>query len=43
MLSLKKEAVVLTLGCGKFRLLGQREAMGTLPGSPHVPRLLDVG
>jgi hydroxylamine reductase len=33
----------LTLGCGKFRLLGQRETMGSVPNCPDIPRLLDVG
>lgn len=42
MLSLPTSSVVLTLGCGKFRLAGSREKMGNIPGT-NVPRLLDVG
>jgi len=43
MLSLPKSTIVLTLGCGKFRLFGAREQMGTVPNCPNIPRLLDVG
>jgi len=43
MLSLPKTTIVLTLGCGKFRLFGAREKMGTVPGKPEIPRLMDVG
>ena len=37
--NLPKDAVALTLGCGKFRINGHD--MGTLPNG--IPRLLDVG
>jgi hydroxylamine reductase (hybrid-cluster protein) len=35
--------VALTLGCGKFRLMGLRNKMGQLPGFEDIPRLMDVG
>lgn len=38
-----KTAIVLTLGCAKFRLFGNKEEMGYLPGDGKVPRLIDVG
>lgn len=37
--NLPKDAIALTLGCGKFRINGND--MGTLPNG--IPRLLDVG
>lgn len=37
--NLPKDAIALTLGCGKFRINGKD--MGTLPNG--IPRLLDVG
>lgn len=36
---LPKDALALTMGCGKFRING--EEMGTLPNG--IPRLLDMG
>lgn len=36
------ESVVLTLGCGKFRINNQKIAEETVPGT-GLPRLLDVG
>jgi hydroxylamine reductase len=39
---LPKDSVVLTLGCGKYRLLELFEEMGTVEGTP-IPRLLDLG
>jgi hydroxylamine reductase (hybrid-cluster protein) len=42
MLALPKDSLVLTLGCGKFRLLGFKKKMGCIPGT-DIPRLLDVG
>lgn len=42
-LDLPPTAIVLTLGCAKFRLFGQKEKMGYLPGGNKVPRLIDVG
>lgn len=41
--SLPQEAIILTLGCGKFRLLGLREQLGHVVGNDKIPRLLDVG
>lgn len=38
---LPDESLILTLGCGKFRLLGKKD-YGTLPGT-DIPRLLDMG
>lgn len=38
---LPKEALILTLGCGKFRMLG-KEDYGNLPNT-GIPRLLDMG
>lgn len=44
MLSLPKSAVVITLGCAKFRLMGARKEMGNVPNEPvAIPRLLDAG
>ena len=35
------DAVVLTLGCAKYRF--NRHDFGTVPGAPGLPRLLDIG
>jgi len=43
MLNLPKTAIVLTLGCAKFRLFGHKKEMGFLPGEGKIPRLIDVG
>jgi hydroxylamine reductase len=37
-----QNTIVLTLGCGKFRLLEDVEDFGMLPGT-ELPRLLDMG
>jgi len=42
MLALPKNALVLTLGCAKFRLFGAKKEMGCIPNT-DIPRLLDVG
>jgi hydroxylamine reductase len=40
-MALPDTALILTLGCAKFRLLGKKD-YGTLPGT-EIPRLLDMG
>lgn len=40
--NLPPTSVILTLGCGKFRLLPLAEKLGTI-GNTGIPRLLDVG
>lgn len=43
-LSLPKDNIVLTLGCGKYRILGLKDQMGNLAGEfSHIPRILDIG
>jgi hypothetical protein len=41
-LSLPDTTVILTLGCGKFRLMGIKEKLGFIKNT-QIPRLLDVG
>lgn len=38
---LPQSAMILTLGCGKFRVIGKKD-YGTIPNSP-LPRVLDMG
>lgn len=40
-MGLPQESLILTLGCGKYRLLGKKD-YGMLPGT-EIPRLLDMG
>lgn len=43
-LNLPNDNCVLTLGCGKFRLLELREKMGNIGGNATtIPRVLDIG
>jgi hydroxylamine reductase len=39
--NLPDSSVILTLGCGKFRVLGKKD-YGMVPGTP-IPRVLDMG
>lgn len=41
-LSLPETTVILTLGCGKFRLMGIKDKLGFIKNT-KIPRLLDVG
>jgi hydroxylamine reductase len=40
-MNLPDSSVILTLGCGKFRVLGKKE-YGSVPGT-GIPRVLDMG
>jgi len=39
--ALPQEAAILTLGCGKYRVIGKKE-YGNIPGT-EIPRMLDMG
>ena len=40
-MNLPDSAVILTLGCGKFRVIGKKD-YGNVPGT-EIPRVLDLG